>query len=118
MESSEPVATKKHGPIWASGLPAVAAALWASLGEARSVELLCDGAPMLSRLATMARTLPKRRSGPTPKLDWRHVRELRELVDVIRSRGWNLWLLDPLPSVEVDSRNVTVTVTPDEKHAG
>jgi len=116
MESSEPVAAKKHGSIWASGLPAVAAALWASLGEARSVELLCDGAPMLSRLATMAATLPKRRSGPTPRLDWRHVRELRELVDVIRSRGWNLWLLDPLPSVEVDGPNVTVI--PDEKHTG
>ena len=116
MEGGEPVATKRQGPIWASGLPAVAAALWASLGEARSVDLLCDGAPMLSRLATMARTLPRRQGGPTSKLDRRHVRELRELVDAIRSRGWNLWLLEPLPSVEVGTRNVTVT--PDQKHTG
>ena len=89
--------------IWDSGLSAVAAALRASLGEASGVDLLVAGAPMLSQLALTLRTLPTRRSGFTPSLDRRHLQEMGEIVDAIRTRGWNVWMLESLPHPQNDS---------------
>jgi len=83
--------------VWQSGLPAVAAALRASLGEARGVNMMFSGAPIMSQLAAMLRSLPVRRDGKTVRLDRQQLAEMRRMLAAIRSRGWNLHLLEPLP---------------------
>lgn len=97
-----PAPNAEFPDVWHSGLPAVAAALRASLGEARGVNVLFSGAPITSQLAAMLRSLPLRRNGKTMRLDRRQLAEMRRMLDAIRSRGWNLHLLEPLPRPLLD----------------
>lgn len=90
-------AESRHGAVWRAGLPGIAAALRASLGEASGSDFLMAGAPVMNKLASLLRSIPARSGGMTEQLDESHLAWMPDTIESIRANRWILYLLEPLP---------------------